>query len=63
MENHSEPLTVPLPEATRIFGLSRSTLLRAGARGDIEIKKVLGRNLVVVKSLKKLIGLEGEATA
>jgi hypothetical protein len=55
------PLTVTLAEATRMSGLSRSTLLRRADDGTLETRAVCGRRLVVVESLRKLLGLEKAA--
>jgi hypothetical protein len=51
-------LTVSLQAATHMSGLSRSTLLRRADEGLLETRNVCGRRLVVVASLRKLLGLD-----
>jgi hypothetical protein len=51
-------LTVTLHDAGLMSGLSRSTLLRRADEGVLETRNVCGRRLVVVSSLKKLLGFE-----
>jgi hypothetical protein len=58
------PLTVSLPTAEMMSGLSRDTLRRRASDGALETVLVGGRRLVVVESLKKLLGIEeGKVTA
>ncbi len=55
---------VTLSAATQMSGLSRMTLLRKDAEGILETRKICGRRLVVVDSLRKLLGLnDGEQAA
>lgn len=51
-------LTVTLQVATNMSGLSRSTLLRRADEGVLETRNVCGRRLVVVSSLRKLLGFD-----
>lgn len=46
------PITIPIAEATRISGLSRSELYRCLARGDVRAVKSGVRTLVLVDSLR-----------
>jgi hypothetical protein len=58
------PLTVTLPTAEMMSGLSRWTLRRRAIDGTLETVLVGGRRLVVVESLKKLLGVdEGKVKA
>jgi hypothetical protein len=50
-----EPLAVPLPDAQRISGQSRTSLYRANARGDLIFIKAGSKTLVDYESLKSLI--------
>jgi hypothetical protein len=52
------PLTVSLPTAEMMSGLSRWTLRRRAVDGTLETVLVGGRRLVVVESLKKLLGID-----
>jgi hypothetical protein len=45
MQNHAQ-VTVPLPQAPTVLGLSRSAIYRAAAAGHITLKK-LGRTTLV----------------
>jgi hypothetical protein len=47
-----EPLMVPIPEAQRFSGLSRSEIYRRLAGGDILAVKNGSRTLVVMESLR-----------
>jgi hypothetical protein len=60
MAKMQTPFTVTLDNATALSGLSRSTLLRRADEGVLETRLVAGRRLVVVTSLKKLLGLQDE---
>ncbi|MCX8133644.1 MAG: helix-turn-helix domain-containing protein [Roseococcus sp.] len=46
MIRDSLPLLVPMAEAPKVLGLSRSALYRAAARGEIAVRK-LGRSALV----------------
>ena len=56
-------LTVTLQGATPYPGLSRSTLPRRADEGALETRNVCGRRLVVVSSLRKLLGFEPQQSA
>jgi predicted DNA-binding transcriptional regulator AlpA len=45
MQNHAQ-VTVPLPQAPAVLGLSRSAIYRAAQAGQITLKK-LGRTTLV----------------
>jgi len=49
------PLTVTIPDAARLSGLSRSELYRRLGAGDIEARKSGSRTLIVWASLKTYI--------
>jgi excisionase family DNA binding protein len=51
----TDPLTVRIPEASRLTGIGRSKLYELIAEGSIEIVKVGGMTLVSFESLKRLI--------
>lgn len=53
MATTTEPLAVPLAEATRISGFSRSELYRRASRGDVIFLKNNARILVDYQSLKR----------
>jgi hypothetical protein len=48
----AQPLTVTIPEATRLSGLSRSEIYRRLAAGDITARKSGCRTLIIWASLK-----------
>lgn len=52
------PITVTLAGAQSMSGLSRATLLRRAEEGVLETRKVFGRRLVVVESLRRLLGVD-----
>lgn len=52
------PITVTLATASFMSGLSRSTLLRRADEGSLETLLVGGRRLVLVASLKKMLGVD-----
>lgn len=51
-----EPLTVRIPTAVELTGLSRSRIYELIVSGDLEVIKVGRSTLVLYKSLKALIG-------
>ena len=51
------PLTVTIATAQLMSGLSRATLLRRANEGALDTRKIGGRRLVVVASLRQLLGL------
>jgi len=50
-----EPISVKIPEAVRLTGLSRSRLYELMASGDIEYAKVGSSTLVLVESLRSFV--------
>ena len=53
-------LTVTLRDAAAISGLSTATLRRRAREGALETRRIGGRRLIVVASLRRLLGI-GEA--
>jgi hypothetical protein len=49
---HIDPLTVPIPEAVRLSGISRSELYRRLAAGDVRAVKSGTRTLILMDSLR-----------
>jgi len=47
-----------IDDAARITGLSRSSLYRAAARGEIRLTKAGCRTLIPAADLKRLVGAE-----
>jgi len=60
MQALTPQLTVTLQNASFMSGLSRSTLLRRASDGSLSTVSVGGRRLVVVASLRALLGLPPE---
>jgi excisionase family DNA binding protein len=52
-----EPLAVTVQEASRITGLSNSTIYELMGAGKLRSEKVAGRRLIFFASLKELLGL------
>jgi hypothetical protein len=50
-----EPISVRVPDAVRITGLSRSRIYQLIASGDIEVAKVGRSTVVLVASLRSLV--------
>ena len=50
-----EPISVKVPEAVRLSGLSRSRLYELMRSGDVEFAKVGSSTLVLVDSLRQFI--------
>lgn len=50
-----EPISVRIPEAGRLTGLSRSRLYELMKSGDIEFAKVGSSTLILVDSLRRFI--------
>jgi excisionase family DNA binding protein len=50
-----EPISVRIPEAVRLTGLSRSRIYELMKSGDIEFVKVGGSTLILVESLRCFI--------
>jgi len=51
----AEPISVKIPEAVRLTGLSRSRLYELMKSGDIEFAKVGSSTLILVESLRAFI--------
>lgn len=51
----AEKLAYTIPEAIEATGLSRDTLYRRHREGAITMRKVVGRTLIPVEDLKRLI--------
>ncbi|NIJ09528.1 excisionase family DNA binding protein [Sphingomonas vulcanisoli] len=51
-----EPLTVRIPTAVQLTGLSRSRIYELIEAGDLDIVKVGRSTLIPFKSLRRLIG-------
>lgn len=58
----TEPITAPIPEASRISGLSRSEIYRRLAAGDIRAVKSGSRTLILMESLREHISSLPAAT-
>jgi excisionase family DNA binding protein len=50
----AEPLVVTIPEAGRILGISRATIYRLIDAGALQRRKILGRALVTVASIRRV---------
>lgn len=51
----AEPISVKIPEAVRLTGLSRSRIYELMRSGDIEFAKVGSSTLILVESLRRFI--------
>ena len=51
----AEPISVKIPEAVRLSGLSRSRLYELMKSGEIEFAKVGSSTLILVESLRHFI--------
>jgi helix-turn-helix protein len=51
----AEPISVKIPEAVRMTGLSRSRIYELMRSGDVEYAKVGSSTLILVESLRRLI--------
>jgi hypothetical protein len=49
------PISVKIPEAVRLSGLSRSRIYEMMRSGDIEFAKVGSSTLILVDSLRRMI--------
>lgn len=49
------PISVKIPEAVRVSGISRSRLYELMRSGDIEFAKVGNSTLILVESLRRFI--------
>jgi excisionase family DNA binding protein len=50
-----KPLTVTIPDATRMVGLSRSRIYELLGEGRLQSRKIGRRRLIVVQSLERLV--------
>jgi excisionase family DNA binding protein len=50
-----EPISVKVPEAVRLTGLSRSRIYELMRSGDIEFAKVGSSTLILVDSLRRFV--------
>jgi len=50
-----EPISVKIPEAVRLTGLSRSRIYELMGTGEIEFAKIGSSTLILVRSLRQLI--------
>ena len=50
-----EPISVKIPEAVRLTGLSRSRIYELMKSGDIEFAKVGSSTLILVESLRAFV--------
>ena len=50
-----EPISVKIPEAVRLTGLSRSRIYELMKSGEIEFAKVGSSTLILVDSLRRMI--------
>jgi hypothetical protein len=51
----AEPISVRIPEAVRLTGLSRSRIYELMKSGDIEYSKVGSSTLILVRSLRDFV--------
>lgn len=51
----AEPISVRIPEAVRLTGLSRSRIYELMRSGDIEFAKVGSSTLILVESLRSFV--------
>jgi excisionase family DNA binding protein len=51
----AEPISVKIPEAVRLTGLSRSRIYELMRSGDIEFAKVGSSTLILVESLRRFV--------
>ena len=56
MDGRMEAISVKIPEAVRLTGLSRSRIYELMASGDIQYAKVGTSTLVLVESLRRFVG-------
>ena len=51
----AEPISVRIPDAVRMTGLSRSRIYELMRSGDIEFAKVGASTLIIVESLRRFV--------
>jgi len=54
----SGAITITLRDASALSGLSTATLRRRAREGALETRRIGGRRLVVIASLRRLLGVE-----
>jgi hypothetical protein len=52
-----EPISVRIPEAVRLTGMSRSRIYELMRSGDVEFAKVGSSTLIIVESLRRFVDL------
>ena len=58
----TEPLAVPIPEAARLCGISRSTIYSEIKAGNLKVHKIGRRTIVPLENLKEFLASKsGEA--
>lgn len=55
IKQRMEPISVKIPEAVRLSGISRSRIYELMRGGDIEFAKVGSSTLIIVESLRRFI--------
>ena len=53
-----EPISVRTPQAVRLTGLSRSRIYELMRSGEIEFVKVGSSTLILIESLRSLLGVQ-----
>ena len=56
-----KPLTVTVPAAARLLGISRAAAYQAVARNEIPAVRIGRRIVVPIAPLERLVGQQGEA--
>ena len=54
-QQRMEPISVKIPEAVRLSGISRSRIYELMRDGDIEFAKIGSSTLIIVESLRRFI--------
>jgi len=55
-----EALTVSIVDAAKALGLGRTTIYMLIKSGRLEARKIGGRNLVTVESIRRLVTSQGD---
>ena len=55
IQPEEKPIAYRIDDAVRITGLSRSTLYNLKAKGELEIRRVAGRALILRRDLEALV--------
>lgn len=58
-----EPISVKIPEAVRLTGISRSRIYELMNSGEIEFAKVGSSTLILVESLRRFVLSRSSGTA